>query len=59
MNLGFEKSLSLGDGRTISVATGKLAKQAHGSVEVRMGQTVLLATVVSNKDVRGDVDLCH
>ncbi len=56
MNLGFEKSLSLGDGRTISVATGKLAKQAHGSVEVRMGGTVLLASVVSNKDVNGDID---
>jgi len=56
MKLGFEKSISLGDGRTISIATGKLAKQAHGSVEVRMGGTVLLATVVSNREARTDMD---
>jgi polyribonucleotide nucleotidyltransferase len=37
-----------GDGRTISIETGKLAKQAHGSVVVRMGDAVLLGTVVSN-----------
>ena len=56
MKLGFEKSISLGDGRTISIATGKLAKQAHGSVEVRMGGTVILATVVSNYDARPEMD---
>ncbi|MCB0397300.1 MAG: polyribonucleotide nucleotidyltransferase [Flavobacteriales bacterium] len=44
------KTIDLGDGRSISVETGKLAKQANGSVVVRMGDTMLLATVVSNKD---------
>ncbi len=50
------KTLSLPDGRTISVETGKLAKQADGSVVVRMGDTMLLATVVSSKDAREGVD---
>jgi len=40
--------IDLGDGRTISIETGKLAKQAHGSVVVRMGDAMLLGTVVSN-----------
>ena len=40
--------IKLEDGREIILTTGKLAKQAHGSVEVRMGNTHLLATVVSN-----------
>lgn len=44
------KSITLGDGRTISIETGKLAKQADGSVMVRMGNTMLLATVCSAKD---------
>ncbi|MCB0430825.1 MAG: polyribonucleotide nucleotidyltransferase [Flavobacteriales bacterium] len=44
------KTISLGDGRSITIETGKLAKQADGSVVVRMGDTMLLATVVSNKD---------
>ena len=44
------------DGRTIEIRTGKLAKQAHGSVELRMGNSVLLATVVSNKEAKDDVD---
>ncbi|MBT6649917.1 MAG: hypothetical protein HOB54_00940, partial [Flavobacteriales bacterium] len=39
--------IKLDDDREISISTGKLAKQAHGSVEVRMGNTHLLATVVS------------
>ena len=51
-----KKSISLPDGREITIETGKLAKQADGSVEVRMGNTVLLATVVSNKDAREGVD---
>ena len=41
------KTITLGDGRTISIETGKLAKQADGSVMVRMGDTMLLATVCS------------
>ncbi len=47
---GIIKTLTLSDGRTISIETGKLAKQADGSVVVRMGDTMLLATVVSNED---------
>ncbi len=50
------KSIDLGDGREITIETGKLAKQADGSVVVRMGKTMLLATVVSAKDAREDVD---
>lgn len=52
----FEKTIELGDGRTISIETGKLAKQADGSVVVKMGRTMLLATVVSAKEAREDVD---
>ena len=44
------KTITLGDGRTISIETGKLAKQADGSVMVRMGDTMLLATVCSAKE---------
>ena len=44
------KTITLGDGRTITIETGKLAKQADGSVMVRMGDTMLLATVCSAKD---------
>ncbi|HBH24241.1 MAG TPA: polyribonucleotide nucleotidyltransferase [Cytophagales bacterium] len=44
------KTLTLSDGRTISIETGRLAKQADGSVVLRMGDTMLLATVVSNED---------
>ena len=42
-----EKSIDLGDGRSIVIETGKLAKQADGSVVVKMGRTMLLATVVA------------
>jgi polyribonucleotide nucleotidyltransferase len=45
----FQEIIDLGDGRTISLETGKLAKQADGSVVIRMGDTMLLATVVSAK----------
>ncbi len=44
------KTIALGDGREITIETGKLAKQADGSVMVRMGNTMLLATVCSAKD---------
>ena len=44
------KTIELADGRTITIETGKLAKQADGSVTVRMGNTVLLATVCAAKD---------
>ncbi|MCQ2959807.1 MAG: polyribonucleotide nucleotidyltransferase [Bacteroidales bacterium] len=45
-----KKVITLSDGRTIEIETGKLAKQADGSVVVRMGNTMLLATVCSAKD---------
>ena len=44
----FKETITLSDGRTISIETGKLAKQAHGSVVVRMGDAMLLCTVVSS-----------
>ncbi|EIJ38849.1 polyribonucleotide nucleotidyltransferase [Galbibacter orientalis DSM 19592] len=47
--------IDLGDGRTISLETGKLAKQAHGSVVVQSGKCMLLCTVVSNYK-QSDVD---
>ncbi|MCD7973915.1 MAG: polyribonucleotide nucleotidyltransferase [Candidatus Azobacteroides sp.] len=50
------KTISLEDGRTISIETGKLAKQADGSVVVRMGNTMLLATVCAAKDANPGVD---
>lgn len=50
------KTIDLGDGRTISIETGKLAKQADGSVMVRMGGTMLLATVVSAQEATPGTD---
>ncbi len=50
------KTIDLGDGRTITIETGKLAKQADGSVTVRMGNTVLLATVCAAADANPGVD---
>ena len=50
------KSIKLPDGREITIETGKLAKQADGSVVVKMGDTMLLATVVSVKDAKEGVD---
>lgn len=51
----FREVIDLGDGRTISIETGKLAKQAHGSVVVQSGNCMLLCTVVSNYK-QSDVD---
>ncbi|WP_316815063.1 polyribonucleotide nucleotidyltransferase [Pedobacter nyackensis] len=51
-----KKTFDLGDGRTIEIETGKLAKQADGSVVVRMGDTMLLATVVSTVGAKAGVD---
>ncbi|MHA6247767.1 polyribonucleotide nucleotidyltransferase [Pontibacter sp. CAU 1760] len=50
------KTILLPDGREITIETGKLAKQADGSVVVKMGNTMLLAAVVSNKEAREGVD---
>ena len=44
----FKEEIKLSDGRIITLETGKLAKQAHGSVVVQMGKAMLLCTVVSN-----------
>jgi polyribonucleotide nucleotidyltransferase len=51
-----EKTIDLGDGRTITLETGRLARQADGSVLVKMGRTMLLATVVSATEARENVD---
>ena len=50
------KTITLPDGREIVIETGKLAKQADGSVTLRMGNTVLLATVCAAKDANPGVD---
>lgn len=51
----YKEVIDLGDGREISIETGKLAKQAHGSVVVQSGKCMLLCTVVSNYK-QADVD---
>ena len=51
-----KKTIALPDGRTITLETGKLAKQADGAVELRMGNTMLLATVVTAKEAGEGVD---
>jgi polyribonucleotide nucleotidyltransferase len=50
------KKIELKDGRIITIETGKLAKQADGAVVVRMGNTMLLATVVAKKNAAENVD---
>lgn len=50
------KTFELADGRSITIETGKLAKQADGSVVVKMGKTMILATVVAATEAREDVD---
>ena len=51
-----KKTIALPDGREITLETGKLAKQADGAVELRMGNTMLLATIVSAKEAGEGVD---
>ena len=54
------KAIKLPDGREITIETGKLAKQADGAVEVRMGNTMLLATVCSGaRPARGRLHAPH
>jgi polyribonucleotide nucleotidyltransferase len=50
------KEFDLGDGRKVSIETGRLAKQADGAVVVRMGDAMLLATVVSNTEPKAGAD---
>ena len=54
--LGINKTFELGDGRKVTIETGKLAKQADGSAVVRMDNTMLLATVCAKKDAAENVD---
>ncbi|MDE6498377.1 MAG: polyribonucleotide nucleotidyltransferase [Muribaculaceae bacterium] len=51
-----KKTITLADGREITLETGKLAKQADGAVELRMGNTMILATIVSAKQAGEGVD---
>jgi len=53
---GIKQIIKLDDGREIELETGVLAKQADGSVVAKMGKTMLLATVVSSKELKPDVD---
>ena len=55
MNIGIKKSITIG-GKETTVETGKLAKQADGSVVLQMGNTMLLATVVSSQEAKEGVD---
>ncbi|MCF0219724.1 MAG: polyribonucleotide nucleotidyltransferase [Muribaculaceae bacterium] len=56
MSKSIKKTIDLGDGRVITLETGKLAKQADGAVELRLGDTMLLATVVTAKEAGEGVD---
>ena len=51
-----KKTIEMNDGRVIEIETGKLAKQADGSVVVKMGNTMLLAAVTCAKEAKEDVD---
>ncbi|QQR87374.1 MAG: polyribonucleotide nucleotidyltransferase [Flavobacteriales bacterium] len=53
---GITKTIDLGDGKAITIETGVLAKQADGAVTVRLGDTILLATVVATKEAREGID---
>ena len=53
---GIIQTINLADGRTITIETGRLAKQADGAVVVKMGKTMLLAAVVSAQEAKEDVD---
>ena len=50
------QTIDLGDGRPVTIETGKLAKQANGSVVVRQGDTMLLAAVVASTHAKEGVD---
>jgi len=54
--IGITKTITMADGTSITIETGKLAKQADGSVVVRQGDTMLLATVVSSKEAKEGLD---
>ena len=52
----YREDIALSDGRVINIETGKLAKQADGSVVVTMGDAMILATVVSNREIDTELD---
>ena len=52
----YKTSFDTGDGRIIEIETGRLARQAHGSCVLKVGKTMILATVVSNYDAREGID---
>jgi len=54
--IGITKTFTMADGSEMTLETGKLAKQANGSVVVKQGNTMVMATVVSNKEAKEDVD---
>ncbi len=56
INENIVKSIDLGDGKTISIETGRLAKQADGSAVIKMGNTMLLATVVAKHEASENID---
>jgi len=51
-----KRTFDTGDGRIIEIETGKLARQAHGSCVVKVGKTMILATVVSGYDAKEGID---
>jgi len=53
---GITQTIQMADGTVITIETGKLAKQAHGAVVITIGKTMLMATVVSSKEAKEDVD---
>ncbi|MFP4620301.1 MAG: polyribonucleotide nucleotidyltransferase [Bacteroidales bacterium] len=55
-NTVLQKTIELGEGRKITIETGKVANQADGSVVITMGRTMLLATVVSGREAKEDID---
>ncbi len=55
-SIGVEHTFNLGNGQDITIETGKLAKLADGSVVIKQGNTMLLATVVSAKEAKPDID---
>ena len=56
MNNIVKTEFDTGDGRIVEIETGRLARQAHGSCVVKVGNTMILATVVSGYDAKDGVD---
>ncbi|HZI00706.1 MAG TPA: polyribonucleotide nucleotidyltransferase, partial [Flavisolibacter sp.] len=52
----FSKTFDIGDGREVTIETGRLARQADGAVTVRMGNNILLATVVATEEPKPGQD---